>query len=107
MIEVSAAREAEQVCARVKPLLESFGHIDEVTIQPYWKIAEYYEIIVHISPRGDLESAFDRIVAYAVDGWRHGPPGPERWSVWNAETDTVFLAPEVRWANIEVLPPST
>lgn len=73
---------------------------------PYWKIDGWWELTFDISP-GSV-TTFDAIVAMAGGGWTPvgwdpDAIGEERSSVWNAGQGASFLAPEVRWAELQLM----
>lgn len=75
---------------------------------PYWKIDGWWEVTFDFMPGS--AAMFDAIVAQVRDGWTHvgwdrDVVDEERSSVWNAGSGAHFLAPEVRWAELQLIHP--
>lgn len=103
MVEVGSADEAEaqarEAAARLAPYGRNRGH----TVEPYWKIPEYWEITCYVDPAGPPHSAYAQVLALAEAGWTTGGDEEDPWAVWNAEPGAALLAERVRWAEMRLV----
>ena len=59
----------------------------------YWKIPEYLEFMVVLSPTGSVPVGAAQLKAEQPTGWTK--------DIWNHQDDgSVFLIPEIRWADL-------
>ncbi len=99
----SIARSLAEVLAPWKPVAAN------VPVR-YPKVDGWWELTFDVIPGS--ATMFDAIVATVGDGWTHVGWDPdavdeERSSVWNAASGPPFLAPEVRWAELQLIHPPT
>lgn len=67
----------------------------------HWKQRELYEFAWTLEPATD--ATFDRLVALSPGGWAHeGVKRGDRSSAWTRAQDAVFLAPEVKGAELQL-----
>jgi len=96
-------KDIEQSEAQSKALLSALSHLSplEASIpSAYWKVPKLFEFTYILSP--PTESSFQSLISMALNGWSHSGQYPESSSVWNREAGSVFLAPEVTWAEIQI-----
>lgn len=89
-------------------LLDALHDFSPATVQPperYWKIPEWFEHTLRLSPAS--AAGFDRLLALAPAGWEPIIRDGECSAVWDAAPGTTFLLPEVTWAELLLIhPPS-
>ena len=68
----------------------------------YWKIPTYYGFEFDFYPDASYEEAFDCIIALSPDDWSLTASMTERSSAWTLKRGGIFLADQVRWANLEL-----
>ena len=66
----------------------------------YWKIPTQFEFTFTFTP--PTEDAFQKLISLASLGWHLSDTDSEPCAVWNRTNGSVFLIPEVSWANIEL-----
>ena len=106
-VEVDAERVAS-VGRSLADALVSWKPVAANAPTPYWKVDGWWELTFDVVPGS--ATMFDAIVATVGEGWTHAGWDPddvdeERSSVWNAGGGTPFLAPEVRWAELQLIHP--
>lgn len=90
--------EAEAIGRR---LLDALSQFAPVTAQPpkrYWKIPEWYEHTLRLSPA--TEAGFDAVLARAALGWDPVVRDTECSAVWNRVPGGQLLLSEVTWAEL-------
>jgi hypothetical protein len=91
------ARQVGQRVAHV--LIDSPEKAQVVTVRPYWKIKEYYEVCLRTPWKGDPLTGFREALARLGRGWEF--PAQSDEAIWHPGTDAEFVEPLVRWAHIE------
>jgi hypothetical protein len=89
---------AQGISIRLTGALSSFSPKVFNESEPYWKMPELFEFTFTLTPTS--ESTFHSITANCNEGWLHMGGGTDRSSVWNRASGTVFLIPEVAWAEV-------
>jgi hypothetical protein len=51
-----------------------------------------------------LDSAFNGILYALASGWNCYGDGSGCWTTWNTSETNSFFSPEIRWANLEIMP---
>jgi len=110
-VEAASEAEARQVLADViAPTLAPKADLGVPSVERYWKIPEWFEVTLDLAPLGRVpagvargwRATFARIVALAGAGWTPGGDADAPDAVWNATPGVLFLAPEVRWAHLQL-----
>lgn len=88
-VEVSPSRSAE-VAAALTRRLAHLGNVRTADLGRYWKIPEYTEFDIEVTPTGNVSACVAAIRAlqpagWSGDAWTSHPDGPK------------FLLPQVRW----------
>lgn len=96
------ARARDVLQTVIEPTLAPHAGMRDVTIEQYWKIPEWFEITLELDPTYEAHAVYDRLVALAEAGWTRSDDAPGRDAVWNPANSAVFLAPEVRWAHLQL-----
>ena len=86
----------------IVPTLARHARIGDREIERYWKIPHWFELTLRLQPLGDAREAYQRVVGLARDGWTSSDDAPGGDTVWNPTADSTFLAPEVRWAHLQL-----
>ncbi len=96
------ARARDVLLGVIEPTLAPHAGMRDVTIEQYWKIPEWFEITSELEPLYDPRAVYDRLLALAEAGWTRSDDPSSRDAVWNPTTGAIFLAPEVRWAHLQL-----
>ncbi|MBE9061736.1 hypothetical protein [cf. Phormidesmis sp. LEGE 11477] len=64
----------------------------------YWKIPKYFSFEFYISE--DVQSVYSTLVSQPQAGWTQVN---SNCSVWNHSGELIFLMPEIRWAEVELI----
>lgn len=98
---------AEAFGTTVQAILASFGDILETGAKRYWKVPEWFEVVVVLRLVTEPHSTFADILSSLGQGCqRSNTTAEERSAVWNSGPDANFYSPIVRWANVELFPES-
>lgn len=98
--EVETTEQAASLAPLLVLKMEGCAPIQVRSIFPYWKIPVYYGFEFDFHPVGDHTAAFDCVVALSPKGWTFMSSPQDRSAVWNPIPGAVFLAEQVRWANL-------
>ena len=102
-VETGDTAQAEDLLeSEIVPTIARHARVGDRTIERYWKIPEWFELTLHLQPLGDPREAYDRVVGLAGDGWTSCDDAPGGDTVWNPTPRSTFLAPEVRWAHLQL-----
>jgi hypothetical protein len=102
-VETEDAAKAEVLLeSEIVPTLAQHARIGGREIQRYWKIPEWFELTLRLQPLGDAREAYERVVGLAEAGWTSCDDAPGGDTVWNPTPESTFLAPEVRWAHLQL-----
>ena len=97
-VEVDAQDDADALCERIKLALVSIGHLRLMAAKPYWKITEYFELLLEFE---DLRCEAPEQVAQTALGAGWLPAG--ECALWNPGPDSTFIVDEARWASVELV----
>ncbi len=97
--EVATAEQATSLASLLVSQMERCALVQAHNFFPYWKIPAYYGFEFEFAPIDHI-TAFDCLVALCPTGWVFMGSAPERTGVWNPTAGAVFLAEQVRWANL-------
>ena len=98
LAECASSESAAVLSPRLLAATARWAGVESSPPERYGKMPELYEFTLLLSPSS--HETFDEVVASVNAGWKHGAPDDDRSSVWNRESGAVFLAPEVRWAEV-------
>ena len=96
------ARARDVLRGVIEPTLAPHAGMRDVAVEQYWKIPEWFEITLELDPLYDPQAVYDRLLALAEAGWTRSDDPSSRDAVWNPVGGTLFLAPEVRWAHLQL-----
>ncbi len=99
-VEVETEDLAKHIASRFGLILAGVGHVVKSTVKPYWKITEYYEVMLVLDSSSE-ESVCREATALLGTGWEQINVD---CAVWNARDDTTFLVDQARWAQVELVP---
>jgi hypothetical protein len=94
---------ADEISARIKNTLAKYRPIPAMPPKRYYKIPEWFEFTYVLEPATAI--SFSHVVANVKSGWVHHSDEFDRSSIWIQEGADVFLAPEVKWAELQLLSP--
>lgn len=95
--------EAEAIGRRLLDALPAFTPVTAHPPERYWKIPEWYEHALRLTPA--TAAGFDAVLALAALGWEPVVRDVECSAVWNRVPGGEFLVPEVTWAELLLLHP--
>ncbi len=98
-VEVQAQEDADALCKRISVALEGIGSLRSTSTTPYWKISEYFEILLTFEK---LECSTPEQTAQTALGVGWVPVGD--CALWNPGPESSFLVDEARWASVELIP---
>lgn len=90
--------EAEVIGRRLLDALQEFTPVTAQPPERYWKIPEWFEHAVRLTPAN--EAGFEAVLALAALGWDPVVRDVECSAVWNRVPGGEFLRPEVTWAEL-------
>ena len=94
--------EAAAIDARLCQALSAWHPSSASLARPYWKNEAQFEFTFNLQPAS--AASFLSITSLTKEGWApHRVNEPERSAVWNNVPGSSFLAPEVGWANLELI----
>lgn len=96
------ARARDVLRSVIEPTLAPHAGLRDVTIERYWKMPEWFEITADLDPLYDPMAVYDRLLALAEAGWTRSDDRSSRDAVWNPVSGALLLAPEVRWAHLQL-----
>ena len=99
--EVSSEESARKVAEEIQELTKEHIKLLEIHIEQYWKIPEYYEIVLRISPNTEASQIFHKLTSILGEGWEEQQPIVE--SIWNHGPNSSFVISSIKWAHIEVI----
>jgi hypothetical protein len=79
-------------------------------VDRYWKIREWYELLVRLRARGATAGSaatVERISAALGTAWTFRQVGEDADAVWRREDGGRFVDPRVTWANLQCFPVET
>src|SRR3954471_21958554 len=80
----------------VQARIAAFGSIRQSETKRYWKITEWFEVTLCLSPSPTPESAYDGILLSLGVGWeRHDISNEDQWAVWNPKEGSTFFSSHV------------
>jgi hypothetical protein len=85
-------------------ILSSFAVVKEGRVTPYWKMPEYYEVLLRLQPRETTRSAYDAALQALGEGWQSQG---ELENIWTPDAGGSFSLEEVKWAHLEGLQSKT
>ena len=96
------SEEATAIDARLRQALGAWDPIPASLPRQYWKNEAQFEFTFSLQPAS--AKSFISITCQAGNGWApHDASEPECSAVWNGAPGCSFLAPEVAWANLELI----
>lgn len=74
--------------------------------QPYWKLPEWHECTIEITPAN--RTGFNALIALVKEDWHLlvDDEGNDCEGIWNPAPGHVFLLPEVTWAQVLLVTPN-
>jgi hypothetical protein len=98
----SGPEEAAAIDARLRQALSEWHPSPTSLARPYWKNEAQFEFTFNLLPAS--AASFISITSLTKEGWSdHQVNEPECSAVWNSVPGSSFLAPEVAWANLELI----
>ena len=76
------------------------GQARVAVVRPYWKVTNYYELVLDTDAVGDPAQAVSSLTAHLGTGWTL-QSGTE--AIWNPGPGAKLVHPSVRWAHVEVI----
>jgi hypothetical protein len=99
-VEVKNVMEAEKAAATLVDGLRSLGLLTTIQAKPYWKIPEYFEILIVVDLQ--VESTQAILVTQDLIGGDWSSLGNNESILTNEEIGP-SSSPELRWAHIEAM----
>jgi hypothetical protein len=104
MVERAALADAAADALALAAAVEGFGSFAELSLAPYAKFDNTFQITLRLAAGADGPAALPRLAAALAPDW-HWAPHPED-AVWDHRNNGPFkvaaLAPVARWANVAV-----
>ena len=97
-VEVDTEASALQIKEEIKDIINIWGPITLETVEPYWKINEYFEIFL-CCPVNEIAS-YQKLLSSLGSGWEEPS---EKEAMWNPTQDAQFFHDSVRWAHFEII----
>jgi len=99
-IEADTAESAHEIgsilCARLPPSL----HSEVTSAKKYWKIEEWFEVIIGFQGTTPIEETLTRVQPLSTK-WEVRIHETEASAMWAPEIGGSFAHPQVRWAHVE------
>jgi hypothetical protein len=97
-VECATGEQAARTATALSGSLDALRPVQTMRPERYWKTPSLFELAVLLSP--GTRQTFDSVVSRAKDGWTHLGDEDDGSSVWCRSPDSVFLLPEVAWAEV-------
>ncbi len=92
------AAAAGQTGRRLLDVLAVFSPAPVESPRQYWKVPEWYEHTLRLSPGNEL--GFDAVLELGAGGWSHVVRDGECSAVWNPVPGSRFPLAEATWAEV-------
>src|SRR5690606_13017606 len=100
-IDLSDEQSANASAAMVGDALRATGVVAvKTTIKPYWKISEWFEVVIDVETQGRSAQVFLFAIQAIGTGWQMQY---DCEAIWNDGDGSTFIDPHVRWAHFEFL----
>jgi hypothetical protein len=104
MVERPDESAAAEDAALLSEALRPFGTPGAPHLERYWKIEEYFDLLVALSVE-NAEATLLHVARLLADRWEWGRY--RQWAVWDVRLHGAFrierLAPSARWAHLDIL----
>lgn len=97
-VEVCSKKLALEVAQSIVDIVKEFAPIERRTIEKYWKIEKYYEILLEINSDNNEKQDCLNVVNALGHGWEELN---ECEYVWNPHVGANLVFKELKWAHLE------
>ncbi len=102
-VEASSIEEGTQIAGELTKLIDESLGVTIESVETYWKIPEWYEVMIRISNGQTADSAWSKIQPLCTN-WQLSRNESGINAIWSTEIGGSVALPRMRWISVNLFP---